>query len=237
MQQETVPRASPREAGPGPGLLLPKPLRRLATALVAACVVLTVGLVVYLAGLDHSSSWLNTTLDPRILGVMSRFPALVWRLPEVGTFGPVTLMTLALIAGCLATRRRSAALLAAVAVPAAIILTEYVLKPYVGGAIGQGFPSGHATSMFALAAICAVLLADPPRRPLARAAMSLLLLSALVLAVAVSAAMVAIGAHKFTDVVAGAAVGTGVVLACALAFDLAAGRARRARAERSGSDG
>jgi membrane-associated phospholipid phosphatase len=234
MQQETVPRASRREPEPGLRLLLPTPLRWLAAALLAACVVLTVGLAVYLAGLDHSSSWLNTAMDPRIRAVMNRFPGLVWRLPKVGTLGPVTLMTLALIAGCLATRRWSAAVLAAVAVPAAVVLTDYVLKPYVGGIVGQGFPSGHATSMFALAAICAVLLAAPPRDPLARAALWLLLLLALVLAVAVSAAMVTIGAHIFTDVVAGAAVGTGVVLACALALDLATGRARRALAARSG---
>jgi len=43
--------------------------------------------------------------------------------------------------------------------------------------------------------------------------------------------MIALGAHVFTDVVAGAAVGTGVVLACALTLDLAVGRARRASAE------
>jgi membrane-associated phospholipid phosphatase len=229
MQQQTMPRASPRE----PELLLPKPLRRAAAALLAACVVLTVGLVVYLAGLDRSS-WLDTTADPRIQAAMDRFPGLEWRLPYLGTLGPVTLMTLALIVACLATRRWSAAVLAAVAVPAAVVLTDYVLKPSVGGIVGQGFPSGHATSMFALAAICAVLLAAPPRDPLARAALWLLLLLALVLAVAVSAAMVTIGAHIFTDVVAGAAVGTGVVLACALALDLATGRTRRALAARSG---
>ena len=43
---------------------------------------------------------------------------------------------------------------------------------------------------------------------------------ALLLAAAVAAAMIAIGAHTFTDAVAGAAVGTGVVLACALTLDL-----------------
>jgi membrane-associated phospholipid phosphatase len=230
MQQETVPRASLGE----PGLrLLPKPFRRLAAVLLAGCVVLTIGLVVYLAGPDHSS-WLDATLDPRIQGVMDRFSALQSRLPELGTLGPVTLMILALIVACLATRRWSTAVLAAVAVPAAVLLTDWVLKPYVGGAIGQGLPSGHATSMFALAAICAVLLADPPRHPLAQAAIALLALLALVLAAAVSAAMVANGDHTFTDVVAGATVGTGVVLACALVLDPVTSRARRALAARSG---
>ena len=55
---------------------------------------------------------------------------------------------------------------------------------------------------------------------------------ALVLATAVAAAMVAIQAHSLTDIVAGAAVGTGFVLACALILDLVASRARRGPAER-----
>jgi membrane-associated phospholipid phosphatase len=142
-------------------------------------------------------------------------------------------MTLALVFACVATRRSSGAVLAAVATPAAIGLTEYVLKPSIGQAIEQSFPSGHATSMFALAATCAVLLVDPPRRRVPGVARLLLVLMALLLAVAVAAAMVAIGAHNFTDAVAGAAVGTGVVLACALILDLVMSRARRAPAARS----
>lgn len=104
-----------------------------------------------------------------------------------------------------------------------------MLKPYVnvGQAIVHSFPSGHATSMFALAAICAVLLVDPPRRRVPGVIRLLLVLMAL-LAAAVAAAMVAIGAHYFTDAVGGAAVGAGVVLACAFALDIVASRARRA---------
>jgi len=41
------------------------------------------------------------------------------------------------------------------------------------------------------------------------------------------AAMVAIGSHRFTDAAAGAAVGTGIVLACALSIDLVITRARQ----------
>ena len=120
-------------------------------------------------------------------------------------------------------------MLAAAAVPVAVGLTEYVLKPSVGQAIGQAFPSGHATSMFALAASCAVLLADPPRR-VPGGVRLLLAVMALLLASVVAAAMVAIGAHDFTDTVAGAAVGTGVVLACALTLELLGSRRRQAPA-------
>jgi membrane-associated phospholipid phosphatase len=47
----------------------------------------------------------------------------------------------------------------------------------------------------------------------------LLVLLAVLMATAVAAAMVAIGAHTFSDAVGGAAVGVGVVLACALTLD------------------
>jgi membrane-associated phospholipid phosphatase len=203
-------------------LLLPGPLRVAGAALLAACVAVTVVLGMDFAG-HGLRGWLDSALDPRIQADLSRFPTLLHWLPDLGTLGPVTLMTLALVVACVATRRWSGAVLAAVAVPAATGLTEYVLKPYVGGAIGQGFPSGHATSMFALAAICAVLLVDPPGRRVPGVARLLLVFMALLLATAVAAAMVAIGAHVFTDAMGGAAVGTGVVLACAIALDLVTG--------------
>jgi membrane-associated phospholipid phosphatase len=176
-------------------------------------------------------------LDPRIQDELSRFPVLLSWLPDLGTLIPVALATLVLVVACAATRRWSGAVLAAVAVPAATGLTEYVLKPFVGRVIEQSFPSGHATSMFALATICAVLLVDPPRCHVPGAVRLLLVLAALILAAAVSAAMVAIRAHRFTDAAAGAAVGTGLVLACALTLDLVISRARRARPPRSLHDG
>ena len=101
----------------------------------------------------------------------------------------------------------------------AIGLTEYLLKPTVGNALGQAFPSGHATSSFALAALCVLLLAGPAGR-VPRLVRLIVVLAALLLALAVSAAMVAIGAHHVTDIVAGAGVGTAVVLAGALSLDL-----------------
>ncbi len=220
---------SGRELAPGPlapGPLLPGPLRLAAAVLLAACVAVTAGLGSRIVG-RGLPGWLDSAFDPRIQAALGRFPLLLNWLPDAGTLGPVALMTLALALACLASRRWTGAVLAAVAVPAATGLTEYVLKPSVGQAIGQAFPSGHATSMFALAAICAVLLVDPPRRHLSGPVRLLLVVVALLLAAAVAAAMVAIGAHSFTDAVGGAAVGTAVVLACALTLDLAASRRPR----------
>lgn len=194
--------------------------------MLAACVAVTVVLGVHSVGRGLPGR-LDSAFDPRFQAGLSRFPALVYWLPGFGTLGPVALMTLALVLACVATRRLSGAILAAIAVPAAIGLTEYVLKPYVGQAIGQAFPSGHATAMFGLAATCAVLLVNPPPRSVPGVARLLLVFMALLLAAAVAGAMVAIGAHRFTDIVAGTAVGTGVVLACALALDLVGDRAGR----------
>ena len=217
---------------PGKRPLLPGSRRTAGTALLAACVATV--LAAFLVG-RGSPGRLDTAIDPRIAAGLSRFPALLNWLPDIGTLGPVALMTLVLALACVATCRWSGAVLTVVAVPGASALTEYVLKPHVGVLLGQSFPSGHATSMFALAAVCSVLLADPPRRRVPGAVRLLLMLTALLLAAAVAAAMVAIGAHVFTDAVAGAAVGTGVVLACALTLDLAASRARRPPAEQAES--
>ena len=75
--------------------------------------------------------------------------------------------------------------------------------------------------MFALAATCAVLLANPPRPRLPRSVRLALVAGAVLVAAAVPVAMVALGYHYFTDIVAGTAVGTGMVLLTALLIDRA----------------
>ena len=197
--------------------LVPESLRRPAVALMAACVAVIAATGVRVSGYGLPA-WLDATFDPRFQALQGRVPVLLDWLPRFGELKPVTVMTFTLILACAVTRRWRGAVLTALAVPIAIGLTDYVLKPTVGEAIGQAFPSGHATSSFALAASFAVLLANPPRR-VPSGARLLLALVAFLLATAVAAAMVAIGAHTFSDAVGGAAVGTGVVLACALTLD------------------
>jgi membrane-associated phospholipid phosphatase len=225
VQLTTLRRASWSALVPEP--LLSARLRLLATVLLACCVALPVVLAVHFVGHGHPG-WLDSAIDPPIMNAW-RYSALRQGLSDLGTLGPVALMTLALIVACIATRRWSGAVLAAAAVPAATGLTEYVLKPYIGGLLDAGFPSGHATSMFALAVVCAVLLAKPPRRRVPAAVRLLLVFMALALATTVAVTMIAWGAHTFTEALAGAAVGTGVALACALALDLVTSRARRAQ--------
>jgi membrane-associated phospholipid phosphatase len=175
-------------------------------------------LVAFVAGRGNPGR-VDTAVDPRVQAALGRFPALINWLPTLGNLEAVLLLIAALALTSVVTRRWSGAVLALIAVPGAVGLTEYVLKPYVGTLINQAFPSGHATSSFALAATFAILVADPAYRRVPAALRVLLVLIALLLALAVGAAMIAIGAHVFTDVVAGAAVGTGVVLACAFILD------------------
>ena len=197
--------------------LVPGSLRRPAVALMAACLAVFAATGVRVSGYGLPG-WLDATFDPRFQALQGRIPVLLDWLPRFGELKPVAVMTFTLILACVVTRRWRGAVLTALAVPVAIGLTVYVLKPTVGEAIGQAFPSGHATSSFALAACFAVLLANPPRR-VPGGVRLLLVFVAFLLAAAVAAAMVVNGAHTFSDAVGGAAVGTGVVLACALTLD------------------
>jgi membrane-associated phospholipid phosphatase len=229
MQLTALRRVSSRALMPEP--LLPAPLRLLAAVLLGACVAVPVVLAVHFVGRGHPG-WLDAAIDTPIMNGW-RYSTLSQRLSDLGTLGPVALMSLTLVVACVATRRWSGAVLAAVAVPAAIGLTEYVLKPYIGGPLDASFPSGHATSVFALAAVCAVLLANPPRRRVPGAIRLLLVFMALALAAVIAVTTVAWGAHTFTEALAGSAVGAGVALACALAIDLLISRMRRAEGRSS----
>lgn len=221
-----APRGAPEPAG-----LLPGSLRVAGAVTLAGCVVTAV-LAAILAG-SAAQGWLDSPADARIQAALGHAPVLLQWLPKFGTLKPAALLTVALVVLFAATRRWSGAALAALAVPAATGLTEYMLKPTVGALVDQGFPSGHATVMFALAAIWAIWLGGPARRWVPGQFRLLLALLGVLLAAAVGAAMIAIAAHTLTDVVAGAAVGLGVVLAGALSLDLATSRVRREPAGRS----
>ena len=194
--------------------------RRAAALVLAACVAVTVALALAFAH-QRRAGRLDAAVDARIRSGLGRHPGALHLLASLGGLAWVTVLTAALVLACLATRRWRGAVLAGVAVPAAMALTEFVLKPLVGRTIHgyASFPSGHATAMFALAATATVLLAGPLRPRLPGAVRLLLILGAVLIAAAVPAAMVALGYHYFTDTVAGTAVGVGVVLLTALLID------------------
>ena len=226
MRRRTWRRAPEHLPRPVPRPLLPASARPLAAGLLAACVAVTVLLGAWFR--HHTrAGWLDTAVDVRVQASLGGHLATLNLLAGLGDPVPVTAMTAALVLACLVTRRWLGAVLAVVSVPAAGALTEFILKPLVDRTMHGwlSFPSGHATSMFALAMTCIVLLVDPPRRRLSAAVRILLALCAVALAIAVAATMVALGLHYFTDAIGGTAVGIATVLAITLLLDQAAARA------------
>lgn len=223
--------------------LLPAAARPLAWVLIACCAVIVAVLPVLFArhtGLD----WLDQSVDPRIRGMDHGHHDLLQWLAVPGDLIPVATLIVIIAVTCLMTGRVNGAVLAVVAVPVAGVLTEHVLKPLVGRTLrgDLSYPSGHATGMFALAAVLAVLMLNPPGRALTPVLRVIIPAAAVVLACAVSTAVIGLGVHYFTDTIAGAAVGVGTVTATALVLDLpgprrwltmAGGRLRELHARRS----
>jgi PAP2 superfamily protein/uncharacterized protein DUF418 len=221
-----------------PRPLLPPALRRPAAVVVAGCVAVTASLALAFAGQARPDG-LDRTVDAHVRSGLAPYEEQLRLLAKLGGQVPFAVLTVALILVCLATRRRRGAVLAGVAVPGAVALTEYLLKPLVGRTILSGYdcyPSGHTAALFALAATCTVLLTGPGRPRWPGAVRRLLVLGAALTAVGVAASMVARGYHYFTDTVGGAAVGIGMVLLTALIIDWAAG-SLPARSPLQGADG
>jgi len=199
--------------------LLPDNARLPAVAIVAACVLTTALLAALLGHATHAGR-LDTGIDARVRASLLGHPKLLALLDRLGDMPAIAGMTVVLILVCLLWRQYRGAVLLAISIPAAAVITERLLKPLVGRtALGfLSFPSGHATGTFALATAIAVLLSGATRVP--RAVRLVAAAAAFAVASAVAAAMIALGFHYFTDAVAGAAVGVGMVLAAALALDL-----------------
>ncbi len=170
------------------------------------------------------AGWLDTAVEARVRSSLGGEPAILNLLVQLGDPMPVTVMTAALVLACLATRRWRGAVLVAVAIPAAGAIEQLLLKPLIDRTLlgYLSFPSGRATSVFALAVAIAVLLVDPPHSRMPPTLRLLLAFIASLVAGGVAVAVVDEGIHYFTDVVGGAAVGTGVVLLIALILDLLA---------------
>jgi membrane-associated phospholipid phosphatase len=210
--------------------LIPPAARPVAGALLTCCVAVTAVLGALFAHQTHAG-WLDRAVDVKIAAILGAHPGASETLAYLGAPVPVTALTVALLVACLIRRRWSACVLLAVAVPGAIALTELVLKHVVGRKYGGSLtlPSGHTTGAFAVAAAIAVLLADPGQARLRPAVRALFALMALLVAAAVGIGVIALDFHYFTDTVAGAAVGTGSVIATAFVVDHFGRLAQRAR--------
>jgi undecaprenyl-diphosphatase len=211
---------APAERGePANGPLLSAAARPLAVVIMTTCAG-TTALLGALLGHGAHIDPVDTAVDSRVRATFAGHLKQLELLARLGDLPAITSITAILVLVCVLRRRYREAALVAISIPAAAVITERLLKPLVGRtALGfLSFPSGHATGTFALATAITVLLAGAPGIP--RAVRLAVVVTAFAVASAVAAAMIALGFHYFTDAVAGAAVGTGTVLATALVLDL-----------------
>jgi len=191
--------------------------------LVACCAALIAIGAVAAAGRSQASGP-DDAVDSWIVGHLGGHLSALQVVVDLGDAIATSVLTAALVIGCLLARRINGALLALISAVLASGLTELVLKPIVHETIGSppalSYPSGHTTDAFSLAAVCVVLLLNPPGGRPAPALRVLLGVLAVLVGCAVAASLIAIHWHYFTDTVAGAAVGIGVALLTAFGLDI-----------------
>lgn len=212
------------ETGAAAGALRARPLlpaeARCPAGLVLGCaaLILAAGAVFvrdqYADPLDQrSDSWATSHL-----GQHSRALQLV---ADLGQKVQVVVIIAIVVVMCLAARRFNGAVLAAVSTPAAAVATEKVLKPLADHLYPYAtYPSGHATSVFAMITTAALLLADPAAARVRPGVRIAIIAVAVLIGCAVSIAVVGLGEHRVIDTVGGAATGITVVLIAAFLFDL-----------------
>jgi membrane-associated phospholipid phosphatase len=217
---------------PGRPLLAPS-ARPWAGGLLACCAILVTVFGVLFAH-QAKADWLDHNVDaPVITWLGGRVGLGLWLIAP-GSPVPAAAASAVIVIACLLAGRLNGAVLAAAAVPVANGLVEGVLKPlvhrtYLGSVV---YPSGHTTSIFALAATVTVLLVIPPRPARAGAVRVLIPAAACAAGVVVAVSLIGLRFHYFTDTVAGAATGIGTVCGLALVLDLPSARRWLARAVR-----
>ena len=178
------------------------------------------------------TGWVDTVVDAEVRAGLGGHPMLLAILVWPGAPVAVTAMATALVLACLFRRRYSEAALVAISVPLATATTELVLKPLIGWTSwGDPFPSGHVTSVVALATAVTVLLATTPARMPLHLRL-VLACTGFLIAAAVVFGVIGANMHHFSDTIGGAAVGTGTVLLTALFLDMLSRRHAQNRMNR-----
>jgi membrane-associated phospholipid phosphatase len=208
--------------GPGQSAarpLLPTAARALTVAILVVCVLVIAVQGVWLRhGME--TGWVDTAVDAKVKAGLGEHRLLLAVLVWPGAPVPVTAMAAALVLAWVFQRRYGEAALVAISVPLATVITEVVLKPLIGRTSwGDPFPSGHVTSVVALATALAILLATMSGG-MPRLLRLVLALTGFLIAAAVAFGVIGANMHHFSDTVGGAAVGTGTVLLIALIIDL-----------------
>jgi membrane-associated phospholipid phosphatase len=199
---------------------------RWAWALLAACVVVTVGLGVAFAH-QTTADALDRVVDDPVISSLGRDSTLVGWMSWPGTQVPAVVLSLLMAAACLRERRLNGVLLALAADFIATRLDDWFLKylfhrTYLGA---LSYPSGHTTSIVSLTAVYVVLFILPPRDRGSWPVRLALLALALVLVVSTVLGVIGLRWHYFTDTAGGAAVAVGTVCALCLLLDWLSRRA------------
>jgi len=200
--------------------LLARSLRPWAAMLLTFCTVVVIVLGVLLAHQSRTGG-LDQAIDSWMIRSLEGHKSLLRWLAAPAELLPAGLTSLIMVAACLVTGRLKGAILATTAVPIASALCDSLIKPLVHRS-DLAYPSGHVTSISALAAMLTVLLVLPPQPLIEWRARMLIPLITGVLACGVAIAVVGLRWHFFTDTIGGAALGTGTVCALALVLDLPA---------------
>jgi len=200
--------------------LLAAPMRWPAGLLVAACAIVIATLGTLTAG-QTTADWLDARIDGVIMARLGPHVHLDELVVTMGNQHTATIICALLVLALLALRRPRAAVLVVVAVPAAIVLTEYLLKPLFDRRLlgDLSFPSGHETVVSAMAFSLIVALTGPARPALPAALRWLAVAVAVAAMLALAPALIALQYHYFTDTIGGVAVGLGTVLTTALGLD------------------
>jgi membrane-associated phospholipid phosphatase len=203
------------------GPLLSAGVRPAAGWFVAGCAVLTaVGGI--LTAHHAQAGRLDRSIDARIQAALASHNGLLVAVADIAKPSRVALMIAVLVVACVAVRRLDGVLLAVVAVPAAVLLTEGLKQLFDRTLNGAPvYPSGHTATAFALAAVVMILMLCPSRHVLPFAIRLAITLAAMLVACAVAIAVIGLNWHYFTDTLAGAAVGVGMVVGVSLAIDWA----------------
>jgi len=201
--------------------LLAGPARLWAGALLACCAIL-VSVLGALFARQTQPDRLDRAVDSPVITWLAGHPGLAPRLAAPGSLIPAVALSAVIVAACLFAGRLNGAVLAVAAVPAATGLNDGLLKPLVHWTyLGVlTYPSGHTTTMFALAAVVGILLLSTPRPTGAVALRVLIPAAACLLGGIVAVGVIGLRWHYFTDTVAGAALGIGTVCGLALLLDL-----------------
>jgi membrane-associated phospholipid phosphatase len=225
----TFGQASRGKAQPATGPLLPAAARPLAIAIASLCALVTAVQALWLRhGME--TGWLDGAVDARVRAALGGHRGLLTVLVWPGEPLPVTALASALALASIVRRRYREAALVAISVPLATALTEFALKPLIGRTPwGDPFPSGHVTSVTALAVAAVTVLVIRMPATVPRALRPAAVCAAFLTAAAVAIGVIGSNMHHFSDTVGGAAVGTGTALLTALALDLLYGWCTRRR--------